>query len=156
LVAKVSSMASNHQRTERTDAKTEWIASVEMPFRVKPARSYTQAMALRWTSRATADIARFAPWRRAKVAAVLASALALGACSSSAIAKSVHAVVSSVTDITTTTATVRYRLYLGKSVALPNETGQAVYQGGQWKVSDASFCVLLGLEQVASPACPRS
>jgi hypothetical protein len=68
----------------------------------------------------------------------------------------VHAVVSSVTDITTTTATVRYRLYLGKSVALPNETGQAVYQGGQWKVSDASFCVLLGLEQVASPACPRS
>jgi hypothetical protein len=75
---------------------------------------------------------------------------------SSSIAKSVHAVVLSVTHITTTSATVHYSIYLSTQVALAKQLGQAVYQDGQWKVSDASFCVLLGLESVVSPSCPKS
>ena len=75
---------------------------------------------------------------------------------SSAMAKSVHATVSKVSDITATSAKVRYSIYLGTSVALANQTGDAVYQGGQWKVSVSSFCVLLSLEGVSAPMCPKS
>lgn len=75
---------------------------------------------------------------------------------SSPMAKSVTAKVSKVSDVTATTAAVRYSISLGGSVALAGQAGQAVFEGGVWKVSDASFCVLLGLEGVASPACPKS
>lgn len=50
-------------------------------------------------------------------------------------------------------ATVTYTVYLGGQPALKNEKGQAVKQGGRWKVSSASFCRLLALEQVKVPAC---
>lgn len=43
-------------------------------------------------------------------------------------------------------ATVTYNVLLGTTVALPNQTGQAVYQNGTWKVGTASFCGLLKLE----------
>jgi hypothetical protein len=74
----------------------------------------------------------------------------------SAMAKSVRAVVLSVSDIGQTTARVRYSLYLGTTLALGDQVGQAVFQDGRWKVSDSSFCVLLGLEGVTSPACPKA
>ena len=74
----------------------------------------------------------------------------------SALAKSVHATVAKVSDITASSARVKYSIYLGTSLALGNQLGEAVFQSGKWKVSDASFCVLLGLEQVSSAACPKA
>ena len=74
----------------------------------------------------------------------------------SALAKSVHAVVLSVNDIGATTASVRYSLYLGTTLALGDQIGRAIFQSGRWKVSDSSFCVLLGLEGVTTTACPKS
>lgn len=74
----------------------------------------------------------------------------------SAMAKSVTAKVLRVSGITTNSAHVRYDVYLGSTKALSNQSGTAIKQGGSWKVSDASFCVLLGLEQVTVPMCPTS
>jgi hypothetical protein len=73
---------------------------------------------------------------------------------SSGLAQSAKAKVSTVTDLTATAADVHYSIYLGSTPALPNEVGVAVKQDGIWKVSDASFCVLLNLEGVRSAACP--
>jgi hypothetical protein len=55
-----------------------------------------------------------------------------------------------------TRATVHYTILLGGKPALGNQTGTAVLQGGTWKVSDASFCALLSLENggKAAPGCP--
>jgi hypothetical protein len=73
---------------------------------------------------------------------------------SSGLAQSAAAKVSTVTDLTATSANVRYTIYLGSTPALPNEVGVAIKQGGTWKVSDASFCVLLNLEGVRTKSCP--
>ncbi|MBO0819224.1 MAG: hypothetical protein J2P26_00070 [Nocardiopsaceae bacterium] len=43
-------------------------------------------------------------------------------------------------------ATVTYSIYLGKTAMLPNQKGVAILDNGTWKVSDASVCVLLTLE----------
>lgn len=75
---------------------------------------------------------------------------------SSALAKSVRATVSKVSDVTASSANVRYSISLSGTTALANQTGAAVKQSGTWKVSDASFCVLLGLEGVKTPACSTS
>ena len=74
----------------------------------------------------------------------------INAQASSALAKTVTAIVSSVTVDSATAATVKYSLALGGTVALPDQTGQAVLQDGVWKVSDASFQALLQLEQGAA------
>jgi hypothetical protein len=66
---------------------------------------------------------------------------------SSPLAKSTQAKVSSVTITSPTTATVKYSIVEGGQVALPDQTGQAVLQGGLWKVSAPSFQALLKLEQ---------
>jgi hypothetical protein len=44
-----------------------------------------------------------------------------------------------------TTATVTYDLLSHGSTLLPGATGQAVLQGGQWKVSQSTFCTLVAL-----------
>ncbi len=75
---------------------------------------------------------------------------------SSAMARSVSSKVTSVTNITATSATVRYDVFLGKTKALAGSVGSAVKVGGVWKVSVRSFCVLLGLEGVKMPICPSS
>jgi hypothetical protein len=62
------------------------------------------------------------------------------------LAAEASAKVLSVSAVTPADATVKYNILLGTSVALPNQTGQAVYQGGTWKVGTASFCSLLKLE----------
>jgi hypothetical protein len=41
---------------------------------------------------------------------------------------------------------VTYNVLLGTTPALTSQSGVAVYQGGTWKVGDASFCGLLALE----------
>jgi hypothetical protein len=72
------------------------------------------------------------------------------------IASGANAKVLSVTNVTPTTATVKYDVLLGTAMALPNQTGTAVYEDGTWKVGDASLCGLLGLELKKSqlpPAC---
>jgi hypothetical protein len=73
---------------------------------------------------------------------------------SSGLAQSAKAKVSTVTGLTATSGDVHYAIYLGSTPALPNEVGVAVKQDGIWKVSDASFCVLLNLEGVRAPSCP--
>ena len=45
-----------------------------------------------------------------------------------------------------TSATVSYAITLSGAVALPGQSGTAVYSDGVWKVGDVSFCNLLKLE----------
>lgn len=53
------------------------------------------------------------------------------------------------------TATVTYTVTLAGKPALKNTTGTAVKSGGNWLVSNASFCQLLRLEASAPPSCPK-
>jgi hypothetical protein len=53
-----------------------------------------------------------------------------------------------------TTATVTYSIVEGGQVALPNQTGQAVFTNGVRKVSAPSFRALLKLEQGQAGASP--
>lgn len=71
----------------------------------------------------------------------------------SAIAKGTAAVVSDVKITSPTAATVTYSITLNGQTALPNQTGQAVLEGGVWKVGSQSFAALLALEgQTSSPS----
>ncbi len=54
--------------------------------------------------------------------------------------------VSHVSLTGTSQAAVTYTILVGGKPALSNQSGQAIYQGGVWKVGDASFCGLLKLE----------
>lgn len=85
-----------------------------------------------------------------------AFAAVISAQAGSSLAKSVSAKVTSVTVNSPTSATVKYDIVAGSSTLLPNQTGQAVYQGGTWKVGDASFCGLLKLQGTAPSACSSS
>jgi len=53
--------------------------------------------------------------------------------------------VTGVTVNSPTSATVNYNLTAGSSSLLSGQTGTAVYEGGVWKVGDASLCGLLKL-----------
>ena len=75
---------------------------------------------------------------------------------SSAIAKATQAKVTNVTITSPTTADVTYSIVQGGQVALPNQKGQAVLQGGVWKVSAPSFQALLKLEQGQSSGAPSA
>ena len=68
-------------------------------------------------------------------------------------ASSASATVSKVTLTSPTNASVIYSiLLLGQPVpGLTNTKGVAVLQNGTWKVGDASFCVLLTLENGGTP-----
>ena len=74
----------------------------------------------------------------------------------SAIARSTQAKVTSVTITSPTTATVTYSITLGGQTALPDQKGQAVLEGGVWKVSAKSFQDLLKLEQGQTGAMPSA
>jgi hypothetical protein len=64
----------------------------------------------------------------------------------SSLSSSASAVVTSVTITSATQAKVVYDVLLGGQTALSKQSGVAVYENGIWKVGDASFCGLLGLE----------
>lgn len=64
----------------------------------------------------------------------------------SALGSSASAKVSAVQLTSSKQATVTYTVYLGNTAALPNAKGVAVLENGTWKVSDASFCQLLTLQ----------
>jgi hypothetical protein len=66
--------------------------------------------------------------------------------SGSSMATTASAKVTGVTGITSTAATVAYSIDLAGTPALPDQSGQAVYQDASWKVGDKSFCALLALE----------
>jgi hypothetical protein len=63
------------------------------------------------------------------------------------LASSASATVTSVSDITSSQATVHYSIDVGGTPALTNQKGVAVNQGGSWKVGTSSFCGLLQLEK---------
>ena len=49
-------------------------------------------------------------------------------------------------------ATVTYNLYVGGQKVITKGTAQAVYDNGEWKVSQSAFCGLIG-QIVKIPAC---
>ena len=53
-------------------------------------------------------------------------------------------------------ATVHYTVLVAGKPALKNQTGTAIKSGGTWKVSDKSFCALLGMEGSKPAVCPKS
>ena len=65
----------------------------------------------------------------------------------SPLAKATQAKVTSVRVTSPTTAVVTFSIVQGGQVALPHMTGQAVLQGGSWKVGARTFQDLLQLEQ---------
>jgi hypothetical protein len=71
----------------------------------------------------------------------------IAAQSKSTIASSAAAKVTSVSNVTSSQATVTYSITLGGQTVLSGQKGVAVNDGGTWKVGDASFCGLLGLEK---------
>jgi hypothetical protein len=75
---------------------------------------------------------------------------------SSTIAQATQAKVTAVTVTSPTTATVTYSITQGGQTALPNQQGQAVLEGGVWKVSAKSFQDLLKLEQGQPTASPSA
>ncbi len=71
----------------------------------------------------------------------------IAAQSKSTIASSAAAKVTSVSNVTSSQAAVTYSITLGGQSVLSGQKGVAVNEGGTWKVGDASFCGLLGLEK---------
>src|SRR5262249_18014418 len=65
-------------------------------------------------------------------------------------AKTTSAKVDAVT-VSGSQATVTWDLLLSGTPTLTNQQGQAVLDGGTWKVSDASFCGLLKLQPSGPP-----
>jgi hypothetical protein len=61
------------------------------------------------------------------------------------LASGIGAKVTKVVVNSPTTATVTYNITAGGSSLLSNKSGTAVYQGGTWKVGDASLCGLFKL-----------
>ncbi|MGK8507475.1 hypothetical protein ACRS5S_05250 [Nocardia asiatica] len=61
--------------------------------------------------------------------------------------------VSAVNLVDADNADVTYTLMMGGNPVLPNQTGQAVKDGGKWKVATATFCALMTLQGGTSPAC---
>jgi uncharacterized membrane protein len=68
----------------------------------------------------------------------------------SSLAAGATAKVTNATLVSSTEAKVTYSILEGGQAALANQTGEAVYQDGTWKVGVASFCGLLTLENSGS------
>jgi hypothetical protein len=79
----------------------------------------------------------------------------LAATASNPQATGTSATVSGVTLKDPTHADVKYTMLIGGSPVLPDQTGQAVKEGDQWKVAATTFCALLALQGggAAVPAC---
>jgi hypothetical protein len=73
--------------------------------------------------------------------------------STNAQAKLTAAQVTAVRVTSSTAATVTWNLLLSGTAVVANQKGEAIYQGGVWKVSAASFCSLLKLSGSAPAAC---
>jgi hypothetical protein len=73
--------------------------------------------------------------------------------SNSPSAVNITAKVSAVKLVDKNLAKVTFTIYSGKSTLLPDTSGYAVREGGNWKVAAQTFCALLNLEGTAPPAC---
>ena len=71
----------------------------------------------------------------------------------SGMAGSTTATIQSVQLVDPTHAKVAYSIMMGGKPALPDQSGTAVNEDGKWKVSAATFCALLTMEQAAPPVC---
>ena len=78
---------------------------------------------------------------------------AIAADAGSPLAKAASARVEAVTVDSATRATVTYDIVVAGQPALTNQKGTALLIGGTWKVGDASFCSLLGLQGKPPAAC---
>jgi hypothetical protein len=74
----------------------------------------------------------------------------------SPLAKATQAKVTAVKVVSPAMADVTYSIVQGGQVALPDQKGQAVLEGGVWKVSAPSFQALLKLEQGQASASPSA
>ena len=83
-------------------------------------------------------------------------ATVLTAQAASPLAKASTAQVTAVKVTSPTTATVTYSIVENGQVALPGQKGQAVLEGGVWKVSAPSFQALLKLEQAQTSSSPTA
>ncbi len=83
-------------------------------------------------------------------------ATVLTAQAASPLAKASTAKVTAVKVTSPTTATVTYAIVENGQVALPGQKGQAVLEGGVWKVSAPSFQALLKLEQAQTSSSPTA
>jgi hypothetical protein len=85
-----------------------------------------------------------------------AFAQTINAQAGSPMAGSTTATVQSVRLIDPAHAKVDYSIMMGGKSALPNQAGDAVKENGKWKVSAATFCALLTMEQAAPAVCGTS
>jgi hypothetical protein len=74
--------------------------------------------------------------------------------SKSRLARSTKAKVSNVALTGPQRATVTYSVLIGGKPAVTHQTGHAIRTAGAGKVTDASFCQLLGLQGRTPPMCP--
>lgn len=63
--------------------------------------------------------------------------------------------VATVTVVTASTAKVSFDLFLNGSPALQKTSGYAVLENGTWKVSGATFCALLGMNNAHPAVCTK-
>ena len=68
-------------------------------------------------------------------------------------AQGTSATVSKVATVDAGHADVTYTLLMGGNPVLPDQSGQAVQENGQWKVAASTFCALLKLQGGTAPAC---
>ncbi|MDO3646913.1 hypothetical protein [Nocardia mangyaensis] len=68
-------------------------------------------------------------------------------------AQSTSVTVGGVKLIDADNADVTYSLLMNGAPVLPDQTGQAVREGGQWKVAAATYCALMAIQGGTSPAC---
>ena len=68
-------------------------------------------------------------------------------------AQGTSATVSAVALTDPAHAAVTYSIVINGTPALPNQSGQAVQENGQWKVAASTFCALLKLQGGTSAAC---
>ncbi|MGM7645065.1 hypothetical protein ACSVDM_09210 [Nocardia sp. JW2] len=68
-------------------------------------------------------------------------------------AKTTSVTVSAVKTTGADAADVTYSLLMNGTPVLPDQTGQAVREGGKWKVAAATYCALMAIQGGTSPAC---
>jgi hypothetical protein len=80
-------------------------------------------------------------------------AQAIAAQANNPMAGNTSATVSSVQVTDPAHATVTYSIMMNGNPALPNQSGKAVLEAGQWKVAASTFCALLAMQAGAPAFC---
>ncbi|WP_040699760.1 hypothetical protein [Nocardia vinacea] len=130
-------------------APTSAVSSSAAAAQADPAtvKAVTDAYVTFFNGAATAD-ARIAAVEKGQVFAPVLQAQA-----GNPQAQGTSATVSAVKPLDATHADVTYTLLVAGNPVLPDQLGQAVKDGSQWKVTAETFCGLLVLQGGQSPAC---